>query len=135
MELLQIDCATEARLICVTSCLLPDKAGRHTSNNRFDPRHLWSLGDDHEQLVNQTNDLEGTAPRKRLDYLGTSHYFFRSTFGLCRMPRLPSTVQPRRLHLENVAHLHSFTNDFKQRKAFSSAKVGAVILEELFHDL
>jgi hypothetical protein len=36
---------------------------------------------------------------------------------------LPSTDHPRRLHLENVAHLYSYllSNDFKQRKAFLAA--------------
>lgn len=68
MELQQIDCATEASLIYVSHlvCFLTRQAGRHTSNNRFDPRHLWSPSDDHEQLVNQTNCLEGTAPRRSL---------------------------------------------------------------------
>jgi hypothetical protein len=38
------------------------------------------------------------------------------------MPRCRVIEHPRRLHLENVAHLCLSTNDFKQRKAFKAAE-------------
>lgn len=72
------------------------------------------------------NCLEGTLSTIVFTLYCLGYYAFGSSGGcvfLVSYAEMPSDRDPRRLHLQNVAHLYSITNDVKQRKSIEAAEL------------